>query len=318
MWKIITEPQYRLPTAKCNTLKIVKAPKKDHRRAVTQKHPEKYSKKEINWNDTHHSQLIWQLAALRTNVQILPTVIIIKDPTRDHNSIATNHDHIKAVVLLSYEAIIKAPEIAALTGEWTLSPSNDFERAIAITDRDTCLALSPHKRLCKRPMEGQMMPSRHQWTNEWFRDTNQLMEFVLRTLHDPRNDNGINWSLLIWSQVDTTLLMVLGRTPCELQEKGASCAHQMMKESLLPEMRGWTETPQTIKLYAQRIMKNKRRLHVRRAQRTLYVKGWKEWLGRMCLSTSYLFIKPHSKEAGPLQNTEKSGPIMYELKQTKK
>ena len=38
----------------------------------------------------------------------------------------------------------------------------------------------------------------------------------------------------------------------------------------------------------------------------------------MCLSTSHLFTKPHSKEAGPLQNTEKSGPMTYELNQTKK
>ena len=48
MWKIITEPQYRLSTAKCNMLKIIKAPKKDHGRAMTQKHPEKYLKKEIS------------------------------------------------------------------------------------------------------------------------------------------------------------------------------------------------------------------------------------------------------------------------------
>jgi hypothetical protein len=97
-------------------------------------------------------------------VQTLPTVtIIIKDPTRDHNSIVMDHDHIKAVVLLPYEAIIKALEIATLTGEWTLSPSNDSERAIA--DRNTCLALSLHKGLCKQPMEGQIMPPRHQWTS---------------------------------------------------------------------------------------------------------------------------------------------------------
>jgi hypothetical protein len=72
------------------------------------------------------------------------------------------------------------------------------------------------------------------------------------------------------------------------------------------------------KLYAQKIMKNKRKLCIRRAQRTLYVKGWKEWLGRMHLSTSHPFTKPHSKEAGPLQNTEESGPMTYELNQTKK
>jgi hypothetical protein len=38
----------------------------------------------------------------------------------------------------------------------------------------------------------------------------------------------------------------------------------------------------------------------------------------MCLSTSHPFTKPHSKKAGPLQNAEKSGPMMYELNQTKK
>jgi hypothetical protein len=52
-------------------------------------------------------------------------------------------------------------------------------------------------------------------------------------------------------------------------------------------------------------------------QRTLYVKGWKEWLGRMHLSTSHPFAKLHSKEAGPLQNTEESGLMTYELNQTK-
>ena len=38
----------------------------------------------------------------------------------------------------------------------------------------------------------------------------------------------------------------------------------------------------------------------------------------MRLSTSHLFAKTHSKEAGPLQNTEESGPMTYELNQTKK
>ena len=65
-------------------------------------------------------------------------------------------------------------------------------------------------------------------------------------------------------------------------------------------------------------MKNKRKLRISRAQRTLHIKGWKEWLGRMRLFTSHPFAKPHSKEAGPLQNTEKSGPMTYELNQTKK
>ena len=37
----------------------------------------------------------------------------------------------------------------------------------------------------------------------------------------------------------------------------------------------------------------------------------------MRLSTSHLFTKLHSKEAGPLQNTEESGPMTYELNQTK-
>ena len=37
----------------------------------------------------------------------------------------------------------------------------------------------------------------------------------------------------------------------------------------------------------------------------------------MRLSTLHPFAKPHSKEAGPLQNTEKSGPMTYELNKTK-
>ena len=68
MWKIIMEPWHKLSVAKHNMLKIVKAPKENHRRAAAQKHPERHSRKEIDWNDAHHSQLTWQLAALRTNV----------------------------------------------------------------------------------------------------------------------------------------------------------------------------------------------------------------------------------------------------------
>jgi hypothetical protein len=58
MRRIITEPQHRFPTTKCNTLKTVKTPMKGHGKAVIWKCPRKYSKKEINWNDAHHSQLI--------------------------------------------------------------------------------------------------------------------------------------------------------------------------------------------------------------------------------------------------------------------
>jgi hypothetical protein len=38
----------------------------------------------------------------------------------------------------------------------------------------------------------------------------------------------------------------------------------------------------------------------------------------MRLSTLHPFTKLHSKEAGPLQNREKSGPMTYELNRTKK
>ena len=117
MWKIIMNPQHKLSVTKRNVLKIVKAPKENHRRATALEHPERHSRKEIGWNDAHHSQLTWQLAALRTNVQTLPHIIIVKDPTRGRNSIAMDHGHVKAIVLLPYEAIIKAPEIAAFTGE---------------------------------------------------------------------------------------------------------------------------------------------------------------------------------------------------------
>ena len=144
MRKIIMEPQHKLSIAKCNMLKVVKTSKENHRRATAQEHPERHSRKEIDWNDTHHSQLIWQLAALRTNMQ---TLIIVKDPARGHNSIAMNRDHVKAAVLLPYEAIIKAPEIATLTEGWTLSLSNDSRREN--TDKDTCFTLSPHKGLCR-------------------------------------------------------------------------------------------------------------------------------------------------------------------------
>jgi hypothetical protein len=117
MWKIITEPRHKLSVAKHNVLKVVKTPKENHGKTVAQEHPEKYSREEINWNDTHHSQLIWQLTALRTNVQILLTIITIKDPAMGHNSIAMDRDHVKAIVLLPYEGIIKAPEIAMFTEE---------------------------------------------------------------------------------------------------------------------------------------------------------------------------------------------------------
>ena len=85
-------------------------------------------------------------------MQTLPIVIILKDPAKGHNSITTNHDHVKAAVLLPYEAIIKAPGIATFTGERTLSLSNDSGKAS--TDKDTCLALLPHKGLCRQSTEG--------------------------------------------------------------------------------------------------------------------------------------------------------------------
>jgi hypothetical protein len=108
-----------------------------------------------------------------------------------------------------------------------------------------------------------VVPSRDQWTNERFRNLNRLMELIFAALTDPRNDNGINWLLLIWRQIDKTPFMVLGKTPCELQEKGAWYTHQMTEKNLLPGMRGRTETPQMTKLYAQKTMKNKRKLHIR-------------------------------------------------------
>ena len=141
VWKIIINPWHKLSVTKRNMLKIIKAPKENHRRAAAQEHPEKHSKEEINWNDTHHSQLIWQLAALKTNVQTLPAVIIVKDPARGHNSITTNHDHIKAAVLLPYEAIIKAPGIATLIEGWTLSLSDNSRRE----NKDKTLVLPCHR-----------------------------------------------------------------------------------------------------------------------------------------------------------------------------
>ena len=231
-----------------------------NRRAAAQEHPEKHSKEEINWNDTHHSQLIWQLAALKINVQTLPTVIIIKDPARGHNSIAMNCNHVKATVLLSYEAIIKAPEIAAFTEGQTLSLSNNSEEANE--DKGTHLTLSLHKGLCRQSTEGQVVPSRDQWTNGWFRNSNQLMELVFAALADPRNSKGINWLLWIWRQIDKTPLIVLGKTPCEPQEEDASYAHQTVEKNLLPGMRGQMEAPQLTTLYAQKIMKNKRKLRI--------------------------------------------------------
>ena len=282
---------------------------------MAQEHPEKHSRKEIDWNDAHHSQLIWKLAALRTNVQTLSIIIIFKDPARGHNSIAMDRDHVKAIVLLPYEAIIKALEVATFTEEWTFSLSNNSERT---NDKDTRLALSPYKKPCKQPTEEQVMPSRHQWTNGWLRNSNQLMELMFTALKGSKSDKGTNWLLLIWRQIDKTPLMALRKTPCEPQKEDALHAHQTAEKNLLPEMRGQTGAPQMTKLYAQKIMKNKRKLHISRVQRTLYVKCWKEWLGRMRLSTSHPFTKPHSKEAGPLQNTEELGPMTYELNQTKK
>ena len=248
-------------------------------------------------------------------MQTLPTIIIVKDPARGHNSIAMDCDHVKAIVLLPYEAIIKAPEIAALTEGQTLSLSNDSRNAS--TDKDTCLALLPHKGLCKQSIEGQVVPSRDQQTNRWFKNSNWLIELMFAALTDPRNDNGINWLLWIWRQIDKTPFIVLGKTPCELQEGGAWYTHQNDREEPSPRNEGTNRSPQITKLYAQKIMKNKRKLRISRVQRTLYVKGWKGWLGRMRLSTSHPFAKPHSKEAGPLQSTEESGPMMYELNQTK-
>ena len=180
-----------------------------------------------------------------------------------YNSIAMDCDHIKAIVLLPYEAIIKAPEIAALIGGWTLSLSNNPRREN--TDKDTRFALSPHKGLCRRPIEGQVVPSRYQWTNERFRNSNWLMELMFAALDGSKRDKGTSWLLLIWRQIDKTPFMVLRKTPCELQEKGAWYAHQTTEKNLLPGMRGRTEAPQTTMLYAQRIMKNKRKLRISQA-----------------------------------------------------
>jgi hypothetical protein len=135
------------------------------------------------------------------------------------------------------------------------------------------------------------------WTSRWFRDSNQLMELAFRAFSSSRSDNEINWLLLIWSQVNDTPFIANEEIPCR---KDAVCVCQMEKKGLLSEMGKQTESPQMTKLYAQQIMKNARKLHIRQVQRTLYVKGWKEWLGRMCLSTSHLFTKLHLKEAGPL------------------
>ena len=95
------------------------------------------------------------------------------------------------------------------------------------------------------------------------------MELMFAALTDPRNDNEINWLLLIWRQIDKTPLMALRKTPCEPQKEDALHAHQTAEKNLLPEMRGQTGAPQMTKLYAQKIMKNKRKLHISRAQRTL-------------------------------------------------
>jgi hypothetical protein len=193
-------------------------------------------------------------------VQTLSIIIIVKNPTKGHNSIATNHDHVKAAVLLPYEAIIKAPGIAAFTGERTLSLSNDSGKAS--TDKDTCLALLLHKGLCRQSTEGRMVPSRDQWTNRQFRNSNRLMELMFAALDGSKSDKGTNWLLLIWRQIDKTPFMVLRKMPCELQEEGAWYTHQMMEKNVLPGARGRTEAPQTTMLYAQRIMKNKRKLHI--------------------------------------------------------
>ena len=106
-----------------------------------------------------------------------------------------NYDHIEAIVLLPYEAIIKAPGIAVFTEKWTLSLSNNFEKGK--TDKNTYLALSLHKGLCRQSTEGQVVPSEYQWTNRWFRNLNLLMELMFIALTGLRNDNGINWLLLI-------------------------------------------------------------------------------------------------------------------------
>ena len=80
-----------------------------------------------------------------------------------------------------------------------------------------------------------MVSSRDQWTNRWFRNSNQLMELMFAALTDPRNSKGINWLLRIWRQIDKTPLMILGKTPCE---ENASYAHQTAEKNLLPETRG--------------------------------------------------------------------------------
>jgi hypothetical protein len=106
-----------------------------------------------------------------------------------------------------------------------------------------------------------MVPFRNQWTNRQFRNSNQLMELMFTALADPRNSKGINWLLRVWRQIDKTLLMVLGKTPCEPQEEGASHAHQTTKENLLPEMRGQMKTPQSTKLCSENHEEQKEAAH---------------------------------------------------------
>ena len=129
-------------------------------------------------------------------------------------------DHVKAVVLLPYEAIIKAPEITTLMEGWMLSLSNNSRREN--TDKDACLALSPHKGLHRQSTEGQVVPSGYQWTNGRFKNSNQLMELMFAALDGSKSDKGTNWPLLVWRRIDKTPLTVLGKTPCEPQEEGAS------------------------------------------------------------------------------------------------
>src|SRR6267142_4384403 len=141
-----------------------------------------------------------QFIALGTNMQDLQIGII-------------DDDYIETTVLLPYEAIIKAPETAALFKGYVLSP--DRVSSKAIIGKDACLTLSLLKKLCKRLKKEQVELLAYWQTDKWAEETNQSVETALRIFNKFRQNSWSEWLPLIQYQTNGMLPSITEETPHE-------------------------------------------------------------------------------------------------------
>jgi len=223
-------------------------------------------------SDTSLSQLI----APRTNMQDLQIGII-------------NDDYIETTVLLPYEAIIKAPEIATLFKGYVLSP--DRVSSKAIIGKNACLALSLLKKLCKRLKKGQVELLAYRQTDKWAEETNQSVETALRIFDKSRQNNWSEWLPLIQYQTNGMLPSIMEEMPYESWMGFAPHTQKTEKSDPLSGTRKQTENPQITRFQAQKAMRRARELCSKQTKWTPYVKGQKVWLEGTHLSTSHPFVK---------------------------